>query len=127
MLGEFLIFAQIFAVQKRSPEVRHLLFESAGQNRQTHDLDQADVLLFDVVQLLVRMIEAHRMFRRGQIVAKHKIEFIAAVSHAGNRRDRIVRLAVGFRENHRIGVTVTAPLRKDFAREVAKLVLVRTV
>ena len=104
VLDEFLIFAQIFAVQKRRPQVSHLFFESAGQDRQTHNLDQADVLLFDVVQLLVRMVEAHRMFRRGQIVAKHKIEFIAAVSHAGNRRDRIVRLAVGFGEDHRLGV-----------------------
>ena len=64
VLGEFLIFAQIFAVQKRSPEVGHFLFEPSGQDRQTHDLDEADVLLFDVVELCVGVIDAQRMLRR---------------------------------------------------------------
>ena len=38
-----------------------------------------------------------------------------------------MRLAVGFREDHRVGVAVLAPLRENFAREVTELVLVRRV
>ena len=124
MLGKLVVRAKIFTVQKCGSEVGHLLFESARQNRQTHDLDQTDVFLLDVVQLLMRMIEAHRMFWCGQVVAQHQIQFVLAISHSGNRRDRVVRLAVGFREDHRVGVRIAAPLGENFARQLAELVFI---
>ena len=80
VLGERFIFAEIFAIQQRSFEVGHLFFQSAGQNCQTHDLDQTDVLLLDVVQLLMRMIPDY--FKRGT-----------------PQDDALTRLAVSFFEN----------------------------
>ena len=127
MLRQLVVCAKIFAVQERRLEVRHLLFESAGQHRQTHDFDQADVFLLNVVQLLVRMIKPHRVFRRGQVVAQDQIQLILAVPHPGNRCDGVVRLTVRFREDHRVGVRVLAPFRKDSACEVTELLLVRRV
>ena len=75
----------------------------------------------------MRMIEAHRMLRRGQVVSQDQIQFVLAISHSGNRRDRVVRLTVGFREDHRVGVRIAAPLGENFAREVTELLLVRRV
>ena len=80
VLGKLIIFPQIFAIQQRSFEVGHLFFQSAGQNCQTHDLDQADVFLLDVVQLLMRMIPDY--FKRGT-----------------PQDDALTRLAVSFFEN----------------------------
>ena len=116
--------SEVFTVQERRLEASHLFFQPSGQDCQTHDLDQADVLLLDVVQLLVRMVKAHRMFRCGQVVAEYEVKLILAVPHPRDRRDRVVRLAVGFRKDHRVRVTVTAPLRQNLAREVTELVFV---
>ena len=80
VLGKLVVFAQIFAVQERSFEVGHLFFQSPGQNCKTHNFDQADVLLLDVVQLLMRMIPDY--FKRGT-----------------PQDDALTRLAVSFFEN----------------------------
>ena len=56
VLGKLVVCAKVFAVQKRCPQVGHLLFESARQNRQTHALNQTDVFLLNMVQFLMRMV-----------------------------------------------------------------------
>ena len=112
-------------MQQRRFEVGHFLFQPAGEDRQTHDLNETDVFFFDVVQLLVWMVEAQRVFFCRQIIPQHEVKLVLAVPHPRDRRDGVVRLAVGLREDHRVGVRIAAPLRQDFARKVAKLLLVR--
>ena len=80
MLGKRFGRSEVFTVQECLFEVSHLFFQSAGQNCQTHDLDQADVFLLDVVQLLMRMIPDY--FKRGT-----------------PQDDALTRLAVSFFEN----------------------------
>ena len=127
VLGKLVVCAQVFTVQKRGFEVGHLFFQASRQDCQTHNLNQADVFLLDVVQLFVRMVQTHRVLWRGQVVPQDQIQFVLAVPHPRDRCDRVVRLAVCFREDHRLGVAVFAPLCEDYAREVAELLLFRAV
>ena len=124
MLRQFVVLPQVFAVQQGLSEVGHLFFQPSGQDRQTHDLDQADVLFFDMVQFLVRMVEAHRMLWCGQVVPQDQIQFVLAVSHTRNRRNRVVQLAVCLGKNHGFGVRIFAPLGKNFSGQLTELVFV---
>ena len=127
VLGKLIVFAQIFAVQKRRPQVSHLFFQPSRQNCKTHDFDQADVLFFDVVQLFMWMVKPHGVLFCRQVIAQHKVKLISAVSHTCDRRNGVVRLAVRFRKDHRVRVGICTPLGKDSARQLAELRLVRAV
>ena len=62
-----------------------------------------------------------------RLFPQDQIQFVFAVPHPRDRRDRVVRLTVGFRKDHRVGVRIAAPLGENFAREVTELLLVRRV
>ena len=71
-------------------KVEQLLLQAAGEHGQTHDLDQADVLFFDVVELGVGVVNAQRMLRGGDVVAQDEIQLELAVPHPGNGGDGVV-------------------------------------
>ena len=73
------------------------------------------------------MVKPHGVLFCRQVIAQHKVKLISAVSHTCDGRNGVVRLAVGFRKDHRVGVAVLAPFRKDSARQLAELRLVRAV
>ena len=75
--------------------ISHLCLQAAGQDGETHDLDEADVFFFDMVELCVGVVDAQRMLRRGDVVAQHQIELELAIPHPGDGGDGVVRLAVG--------------------------------
>ena len=52
-------------------ESRKLGFKTGGKNRKSHNLDKTNVFLLDVVKLGMGMINAHRMLRSGDVVAKN--------------------------------------------------------
>ena len=60
-------------------QIEQLLLQAAGKDCQTHDLDQADVLLFDVVELCVGMVDPQRVLRGGDVVAQDQIQLISAI------------------------------------------------
>ena len=105
-------------------ELRHLALETRGQHSEAHDLDEADVLLLDVMHLGMRMEDAERILVRRAVVAQHEVELVAATLAARDRRDRIVRRAVRLREDVDGRVAVRAPEVEDLRREVDELVAV---
>ena len=50
-----------------------LVFEARRQNRQPHDLDQADVFFFDMVVLNVRVENPERVLLAGAVVAQREV------------------------------------------------------
>ena len=74
-----------------------LRLQTGGQNRKAHNLDQSDIFFLDVVQLVMRMIEAERVLVRCEVVPKNQVQLILFAPAAGNRRDRIMRSVVRFR------------------------------
>ena len=124
MLGKLLAFVQVLPLQQGFPQIGHFLFQSAGKHGKTHDLDQADVLFFDVVEFLVGVVQPHGMLLRRQVVPQDQIQLIPPLPHTGDGGDGIVGLAVGLRENRRRRVAVGAPLGKDLARQITEVILV---
>ena len=98
--------------------------QARRQNGQAHDLDQADVLLLDVVQRLVRMVQAQRMLRRGEVIAQDEVKLKRIFPAAGDGRDGVVRNAVRFGEDHGSFVRIAAPRGKDFIRQCTQPVRV---
>ena len=74
VLLQRLVGAQVAVLQDRVCQKRKLSVQPGRQNGEAHDLDQADVLLLDVVQRLVRMVQAQRMLRRGEVIAQDEVK-----------------------------------------------------
>ena len=71
MLGKRFILPDVPPGDERFGKVGHFLLEAGGQHCKPHDLDEADIFLFDVVQLLMRVEYAQRVFRGGDVIAQH--------------------------------------------------------
>ena len=65
-----------------------LPLQPGGQNGQAHDLDQADGLPLDVVDLLVGVEEAQGVLRRGQVVAQGQVQLVGLPPPPGDGGDR---------------------------------------
>ena len=107
-------------------KVEQLLLQAAGQHSQTHHLDQADVLFFDVVQLCMRMVHTQRMLRGGDVVAQHQIQLILAVPHPGNGGNGVVRLAVGLGKDKATLIGVAAPCGQQLIGQLHKARVILT-
>ena len=62
-----------------------------------------------MMKLLMGVINAKRIFLRCDVVSKHKVKLISAVSHSCNRCDSVVRLAFSFSVNECFFVGVASP------------------
>ena len=124
MLLQRLVGAQVAVLQDRVCQKRKLSVQPGRQNGEAHDLDQADVLLLDVVQRLVRMVQAQRMLRRGEVIAQDEVKLKRIFPAAGDGRDGVVRNAVRFGEDHGGFVRIAAPRGKDFIRQCTQPVRV---
>ena len=113
MLGKLLILPDVPPGDKRFGKVGHFLLEAGGQHCKPHDLDEADVFLFDVVQLLMRVEYAQRVFRGGDVIAQHQVKLIELLPAAGDGGDGIVRLAPRFGKDEGVGIGVAPPCRQD--------------
>ena len=91
----------------------HLAEKAGRKNRQSHDLDQADVLFLDVVQLLMRMEDSKRILLRGPVVPKDQIQLKLVAAHSGNRRDGVVRCSFCFCQDFRLRIAVCSPCLKN--------------
>ena len=103
----------------------HLIAQACGQNGEPEHLNEADVLLLDVMHLGVRVKEPERMLCRRPIVAEHEIELKVLAAPPRNRGNRIVRRAVRLRENLHRRIAVDAPCRKNLLREVDERIRIR--
>ena len=118
LLQRFGILGGGYAGHQCVGQIKQLLLQAAGQNGQTHDLDEADVLFFDVMILCMRMVNTERAFVRRDVVAQCQIEFERIAHFSCDRRDRVVRLAVGLGVNECRLVRICAPLAKDVVRKI---------
>ena len=114
VLLQRLVGAQVAVLQDRVCQKRKLSVQPGRQDGEAHDLDQADVLLLDVVQRLVRMVQAQRMLRRGEVIAQDEVKLKRIFPAAGDGRDGVVRNAVRFDEDHGGFVRIAAPRGKGF-------------
>ena len=57
------------------------------------------------------------MLFRGQIVPEHQVQLILPVPHSRNRRDGIVRHALGLGENNSVRIRISAPRVQNAIRE----------
>ena len=109
MFRQCLIPADIFSGQNRLRQTLHLALQAGGKHRQTHDLNQADIFLLDVMQFLMGMIHAQRVFLGGNIVSEGQIQFIEIPSLSGDRRDGVVGLSVRLGKDKRRLIRVASP------------------
>ncbi|MNH31836.1 hypothetical protein D3C79_922360 [compost metagenome] len=91
-----------------------LFLQASRQNRQPHYLNQADVLLLDMVHLPVRVENPFRILLAGPVVAQHQIHLEAAVLCAAHDRcNRIMRclysVYITERQHISFRITVTLP------------------
>ena len=84
LLQFFRVLAHRGAGDQCIGQLSHFLFQAAGQHGKAHDLDQADVFLFDVMQFCMGVEHAQRMLWGGDVVAQHQIQLVSAVPHPGN-------------------------------------------
>ena len=70
----------------------------------------------------MRMINAKRIFLGCDVVSKHKVKLISAVSHSCDRGDSVVRLAFSFSVNERFFVGVASPSFEYLVSKVNKSV-----
>ena len=101
-----------------------LVPQPGGQHRKTHDLDEADVLLLDVVQLLMGMVDAEGILLRGDVVAQHQIQLKLSLPHTGDGGDGVVHLAVRLRENEGRLVRIAPPRGEDAVRQLHQALVV---
>ena len=107
-------------------QIEQLLLQAAGKDCQTHDLDQADVLLFDVVELCVGMVDPQRVFRGGDVVAQDQIQLISAIPHPGNGGDGVVGFAVRLGKDEACLVGIAAPCGQDLVGQLHQTLVIRT-
>ncbi len=94
VLHKLLIASDILALCQIIRKSLHLIFQSGRQHSKSHNLDQSDILLLDVMILRMRMINSKRMLLCSDIVPQGQIQ-LEDVSHLPcDRRDRIVRFSV---------------------------------
>ena len=104
---------------------RQLGLQAAGQDEQAHHLDQADVLLLDVVQRRMGMEDAQRMLLAGAVVAQHQVQPVHAVHLAQDGRDGVVGRAVRLGIHVAFGIGIAAPGIEDALRLVNQRSLIR--
>ena len=127
MLGKHLVAADIRAGEDGFFQSGHLAVQAGRKHRKAHDLDQADVLLLDVVQLRMGMIYAERMLLGGDVVAEHQIQLVIIAALSGDGGDGVVRLAVRLRIDEGRLIRVAAPFFQDHIRQSDDPVAVRAV
>ncbi len=101
--------------------VRHcgqLFLEPGGQNGQAHHLDQADILLFDVVELPVGVIDSQGVLLGGNVVAQHQVQLVSFAPPPGDGGYGVVRLAAGLGEDKGLLVGIAPPCGEDFVRQL---------
>ena len=118
MLAEGLVRTDVRAGQDGLLQCGQLALQAGGQNGKAHDLDEADVLFFDMVQGRMRVEDAERMFRRCDVVAQDEVQLIVYAAAAGNGCDGVVRLAVrlGKDEGTRMPPLVYSPSVPSYHR-----------
>ena len=90
MLFQGLICTDILTIYDRIRKGFHLPFQTGRKYSKTHDFDQTDIFLFDMVQLGMRMINPKRMFLCRNVIAQSQIQFKHITAFSGDRCDRIM-------------------------------------
>ena len=101
VLCEQFVGAQVGSAKQGGLKQFQFFPEPRRQHRKAHDFDQADVFLFDVMKLGMRVEDSERVFFRRDIVPQDQIELVSASSAARYRGYGIVRFAFGFGEYKR--------------------------
>ena len=113
MLGDLLTGRDVKAFFQILGKQLDLALESGGQDRKPHDLDQANVLLFDVMLVGVRMINTQGVLLCGQIIAQNQIQLVILTTATRDGSNRIVRLIVAEGADSRLGIRILSPGAQD--------------
>lgn len=124
MLFDISVGADILLVQDVILQKLHLLFQTGRKDRKTHYLDKADVLLLDVMAVLMRMVNAQRIFPGRDVVPEGQIQLKGIAHFSGNRSDGVVGLAVCLGKNKGSLIGVASPLIQDMLCQVDEPCLV---
>ena len=106
--------------------MRHLALQAGRQYCQTHNLDQADILFFDMMQLCMGMIDSQRMLLCGNIVTQHQIQFELVSSLSCNGSDGVMRLVIGVGIDKCLFIRIFSPLVQDHICQCNDTVSIRT-
>ena len=124
LLDILAILLQRGAGGQRSFQLCHLALQTAGQHGQAHHFDQADVLLFDVMELGMGVEYAKRMLGRGDVVAQHQVQLELAVPHPGNGGNGVVRLALGLGVHKAALIGVSPPGSQDLVGQLHQTLVI---
>ena len=127
VLGNLLIAADIFSGKDIVLQKFHLTLQACRKDCKSHNFDQADVLLLDVMELCMRMVNAERMLIGCDIVAQSQIKLIEIPAFSGDRGDRAVWSSVCLSKDEGIFIGVAAPFIQDVLGEIYDALCVRAL
>ena len=103
-------------------DLRALILQAGWQDSQTHDLDQADVFLFNVVVFPVRVEDAVGVLLARAVVAQGQVKDVAlGLVVVQDRRHGVVGRAVGLGQDADALVGVAAPGGQDVVGNILHL------
>ena len=108
------------ALEQVRPHGGELAHEARRQDREAHDLDEADVFLLDVVVLGVRVEDAERVLVARDVAAQREVGLVALAAHgsalvhaAHDGRHGVVARAVLVEGDHAHGLVGPGAPRVD--------------
>ena len=99
-------------------QISQFFLQAAGQNRQTHNFNETNVFLLDMVLICMGMEHAHRMLLCGNVATQHQIQLIVFPFAAGNGGDGIMRLTIGESNDADAFVGIATPSLQNLVCQV---------
>ena len=118
VLGGALIGTEVGTPHQGVGHGGQLLLQPGRQHGQAHDLDEADVLLLDVVELGMGVVDAQGVLGGGDVVAEHQVQLVVAAPAAGDGGDGVVGLPIRLSENEGGLVGIAPPGAQDLVGQV---------
>ena len=127
MFADFWVVRKVVAFNNGSLKCCKLIFKAGWKDSKTHYFYKSYIFLLYMVQVCVRVKDPKRVFFCRNVIAQHKVQFILAVMHTGNRCNCVVFFPVSFRKDASLCICVNAPALKDFIRQVYNPVRISSV
>ena len=109
MLFDGCFTANILSFYNIRRQKRKLLLKPRRKHRKPHDFNKADILFLDMMQLLVGMINAQRMFFCGNIISENQIQLIGIAAFSGDGSNGIMRFSISFSKDKGGFIRIASP------------------
>ena len=96
MLFNIRVASDIFALYYILSQLGQFFFQSGRQYSQSHYLDQANIFFLNMVQLLMRVVNAQRELFCGDVISQHQIQLIHIPVLSCDRGNGIMWFSIGF-------------------------------